>query len=258
LKITVWQRFVNQYEYRAPRPRRRLTLPRGALSVTFDDFPRSAWTVAGPILADHGARGTYFVSGGFCGADYRGLPHFIERDLGAVAEAGHEIGCHTFHHLSAFETDVGRWVASVEENARFVGRVVPGIRMSSFAFPYGHVRGSHRRALAGRFDTLRGIRLLGSRTDVDPTLLPAGGLEVAQPGVDWEALVAAAAAERSWLILYTHDVAENPSPYGTTPRALERVLRLAATAGLDLLPVSEAWARAAAPGGADPGRSAKG
>ncbi len=32
---------------------------RGVFSLSFDDFPASAWTEAGPILADHGAKATY-------------------------------------------------------------------------------------------------------------------------------------------------------------------------------------------------------
>jgi peptidoglycan/xylan/chitin deacetylase (PgdA/CDA1 family) len=245
VRITFRQRLVNQLEYRSAERKRPLSLERGALSVTFDDFPRSAWTVAGPVMAEFGARGTYYVSGCFCGAQNRGLPHFTAEDLVAAAEAGHEIGCHTFHHLSAFETDVAGWTASVEENARFVGRLLPGYRMRTFAYPYGHVRRAHRRALAPRFETLRGIRLIGQGRELDATLLPAAGLELAQPDIDWAALVDEAARRRMWLIVYTHEVQPDATTYGTTPDALARLLRRAADAGLDLLPVSEVWDKAA-------------
>ena len=37
-----------------------------AFSLSFDDFPATAWTEAGPVLAAHGVRATYYVCGGLC------------------------------------------------------------------------------------------------------------------------------------------------------------------------------------------------
>ena len=31
----------------------------GVFSLSFDDIPASAWTEAGPVLAEHGVRATY-------------------------------------------------------------------------------------------------------------------------------------------------------------------------------------------------------
>ncbi len=36
----------------------RLAGYRPVASVTFDDFPRNAWTLGGPVLARHGVRAT--------------------------------------------------------------------------------------------------------------------------------------------------------------------------------------------------------
>jgi peptidoglycan/xylan/chitin deacetylase (PgdA/CDA1 family) len=243
VKLTLLQRISNQVANRQTLGVQPVRLDRGMLSVTFDDFPRTAWTVAGPILAGFGARATYYVSGCFLDAQNRGLAHYRADDLAAVTAAGHELGCHTFDHVSTFEVDVDRWVASVEANARFVDSLLPGTTMRTFAYPYGHVRTAHRKALAVRFATQRGIRPIVRPGGIDRTLLPATGLEMAQPGIDWDAAIATAAAERSWLILYTHEVQDDPTPYGTTPAHLERVLGLARQAGLDVVPVSEGYGR---------------
>ena len=37
---------------------------KGVFSLSFDDFPETAWTEAGPILAEHGIQATYYVCGG--------------------------------------------------------------------------------------------------------------------------------------------------------------------------------------------------
>jgi hypothetical protein len=49
-------------------------------------------------------------------------------------------------------------------------------------------------------------------------------------------------AERAWLILYTHDVRETPSPWGCTPDALDRLIDHARTAGCDIRAVGEVLA----------------
>ena len=79
----------------------------------------------------------------------------------------------------------------------------------------------------------------------DRNLLQAIGLESRRlPGYDLEALVQQAADQKGWLIAYGHDVGDHPTPYGCTVADLDRLLTLAKAAGLDILPVGEAWSRA--------------
>ena len=66
-----------------------------------------------------------------------------------------------------------------------------------------------------------------ARADVDQNLAnptPAVGIE----GPDGEAIAQSwideAVRRRAWLILYTHDVREAPSPWGCTPDALARLI----------------------------------
>ncbi len=51
---------------------------------------------------------------------------------------------------------------------------------------------------------------------------------------------------KSWLIVFTHDVEENASPYGCRPKELDRLIRLARSADLEILPVGSALAKAVA------------
>ena len=60
---------------------------------------------------------------------------------------------------------------------------------------------------------------------------------------DLEALVQEAADQKGWLIAYGHDVSDSPTPYGCTSHDLDRLIRLAKEADLDILPVHAAWTR---------------
>jgi hypothetical protein len=62
---------------------------RGVFSLSFDDFPASAWTEAGPVLADHGVKATYYVCGGLADGinmdrDQFRVPHLQALHAGGV------------------------------------------------------------------------------------------------------------------------------------------------------------------------------
>ena len=73
---------------------------------------------------------------------------------------------------------------------------------------------------------------------------PGVGIE----GVDGEVRAArwllAAARRKAWLILYTHDVAEQPSKWGCAPAVLQRLICLARRLELDIVTVAEGARRA--------------
>jgi hypothetical protein len=52
-----------------------------------------------------------------------------------------------------------------------------------------------------------------------------------------------AARRNAWVIGFTHDVAEAPSPWGTRTQDLDALLRSARALGFAILPVSEAFDR---------------
>ena len=46
--------------------------------------------------------------------------------------------------------------------------------------------------------------------------------------------------DRAWMVFYTHDIDENPSPYGSTPAMLSEILDRLTEARIDILPMREA------------------
>ena len=117
---------------------------------------------------------------------------------------------------------------------------------STFAYPYGDVAARAKRVLAPRFALLRGLHHGLVRQGGDLNQAPAVGIE--GPDGESRALswIRRAAHERAWLILYTHDVAENPSPWGCTPRTLERLIDAAVGSGAEIVTVAEGARRLAA------------
>jgi peptidoglycan/xylan/chitin deacetylase (PgdA/CDA1 family) len=213
------------------------------VSFSFDDFPRSAATVGAPILKDFGVKGSYFVSGGRAGRHIDGLDQFVEDDLIRVAEAGHEIGCHTFSHIALPENSATAIKDDLLRNAEFVHRVLGEYTMSSFAYPYGTVSLS-KKALMGRFFPMcRGIWSGVNKRQVDCRQLRAMSLERSFDEGKVSAALDQAQASNGWLIFFTHDISDNPSPYGCEPIRLARVLNDVLERGIEILTIKAAAER---------------
>src|SRR5579872_2069244 len=99
----------------------RRTVPLGAMgnvvSFTFDDFPRSAYTVAGPILDKYGVRATYYVAMGLMGTENHLGEHFRREDLDSLVGDGHELASHTFGHISSRGVRLNEFVDDVRKGS---------------------------------------------------------------------------------------------------------------------------------------------
>ena len=214
----------------------------GVFSLSFDDIPATAWTEAGPVLAEHGVRATYYICGGLAGGRNMDRDQFEVGHLEALHAAGHEVGCHTFGHTSALRMDPKALRLSLDANAAWVAERLDGHRMTTFAWPFGDATVGAKRMVRERFAMARGVRDGVNAGLEDRALIKSIGLESRRlPGYDLEGLMAEAADRRGWLTAYGHDVSDRPTDYGCTPDDLDRVLRLATAAGLEMLPVGEAW-----------------
>jgi hypothetical protein len=75
--------------------------------------------------------------------------------------------------------------------------------------------------------------------------LKAIGLDRESIGkVDWDVVIEEAAAQKSWLVVFTHEVEENASGYGCHPKDLDFLLRRVRRYDLDILPISQVLAEA--------------
>ncbi len=130
--------------------------PGGVASFTFDDFPKSALKTGGAILEKYGACGTYYTAMQFAGTQNHFGPMFEISDIAAAHRAGHEIACHTYSHLGCRRAGSAAIVAEVDRNSQEIAVALGGEAPSSFAYPYGSVSLTARRALKSRFSSCRG------------------------------------------------------------------------------------------------------
>jgi peptidoglycan/xylan/chitin deacetylase (PgdA/CDA1 family) len=219
----------------------RLAGARPLASITFDDFPKSAWSRGGPILAQHGVRGTYYTAGGFCGRTVENTVFYDEEDLRAIAAAGHEIACHGFAHQPTPSLSSEALEADAARNAEFLKPFLNGAPAESYAFPYGAVSPRTKKFYAPRFTNVRGVHPGLNSGRADLALLNVVSMEKrCWDGAALERAVTRARHDRAWMVFYTHDIGDAPSPYGSTPAMLSEVLERLTEARIEILPMREA------------------
>jgi peptidoglycan/xylan/chitin deacetylase (PgdA/CDA1 family) len=207
----------------------RIGWPGGVVSFTFDDFPKSARTVGAGVLESFGARGTYYVSLELAGIDRVVGPMFDHEDVRSAHRTGHEIACHTFSHPDCRGLTKSAIVAEVRNNAAAFSNLVEGYTLTNFAYPYGAVSPTAKRLLGPRFSTCRGVRPGINYGIIDLAELWAVAVYSSDFDQDkMERLIDQTRLAGGWLIFYTHDIVDTPSPFGCTPAQLEAVVAYAA------------------------------
>jgi len=213
------------------------------ISFTFDDVPRSAIAVGADILGKHGLKGTYYVCMSLAHTTGATGEYFGPDDLRWLAASGHEIGCHTFGHLSLRDHSAEAIAADLDRNQLALQEVLPGFTPRQFAYPYGHISIETWRLVRKRFQTCR-----GTLAGIHPALerfdrLFANCLYETVPVARSLRLIDQVLEKGGWLIFYTHDIATSPSSFGCTPHYFESVVSKAAASGAEVLKIGEAARR---------------
>ena len=212
------------------------------VSFCFDDFPRTAYIAGGGILKSFGVRGTYYASVRLMGTSNTLGEQFVQRDLDRLLDNGHELGCHTYSHISCRNVPFRFFEADVEKD-RVAIHQLTGYDAGNFAYPYGHVSLWCKRRIGGQVESARGIFGGINGPIADLNLLRANSLYghvESLPAV--HQLIAETVRRRAWLIFYTHDVTRNHSPFGCTPSLLDAAIDHALHSGCRIVPIRAAIA----------------
>lgn len=233
-------RVSNRVIWKFSRPTRTIDPDRPIVTFTFDDVPDTALTEGAAILEKYDARGTFYIAGG--------LENRVEQDRTLIGSEGclelfnrgHEIGCHTFAHRRI--RDYGASLADdLERNADYLRQAGIARSTQNFAFPYNAAWPLARKELGKRYMTCRAAGEAINRGAVDPLMLKA--VEIRQPEDHARGLtrwIDDVAGTPGWLVFFTHDIAERPTPYGCKPETLETLVRHAVDRGCQILTVEAA------------------
>lgn len=214
---------------------------RGVVSFCFDDVPLSACTAGAALLERYQARGTFFVCGGLAGQLEEGQLCHSDADLQRLAGAGHEIGCHTYSHLNCAYTPVAAVEDDWNKNRAYFAAL--GIETQGFAFPLGSYDFGSKWAARRHFGYSRITRGGTQIGRADLAALRAQQLYFHDNKYSPEyisGLIQETSRQGGWLILYSHEVLDQPGTWGCSPAQLESCLQQAQAAQCRILSVRDA------------------
>lgn len=213
------------------------------ITFTFDDVPRSVLDNAIPVLDHFGIRATLYFA-----LEIRdeGGPYCDESDIESLASDGHEIGCHTLTHYSLRHGSPEGLYDDALEGKRALESILDGHPVDHFSYPFGEVTLRAKMRLQNVFRSMRTSTPGLNVGRVDRNYLRAQPLYGARTDLRrLRSEVARACECGAWLILYTHEVVDQPDDYGTSPRDFRAVVEAAVESGARIATLSQALAAAA-------------
>ena len=224
-----------------PTHPRLLTRRQPLVSFTFDDVPDSACTQGAGLIEEQGHRGTFYIAPGICGQVEARWRAATREQVADLPRRGHEIDCHTYSHLPVQQLSA-RALAEDDDRCRAaLHEICDGIALRSFAYPFGIAGLARKLQMQGRYESCRGIHVGTDRGLIDLGLLRVRELydsSTSAAGVD--TLLDDLQRRGGWLIFYSHDVAQTPSPIGCSPGLLEYALRAVTNRGIACMTVGDA------------------
>ena len=211
------------------------------ITFGFDDFPKSAADTGAEIIESINAKAIFYACTGLAGKTNLTGEQYIDTDLLALDKAGHEIGAHTHTHLDCACTATSTAVRNITKNLDELKKMGLESPVDHFAYPYGETTVDLKIALQDKFVTARGIRPGTNTQGADRMQLASMELT---PDTSTTARAIAAIEKANtvscWLHIFTHDIQATPSPYGTTPQELRKIVRSARDSGIPVATPREA------------------
>ncbi len=215
-------------------------LDRPIVSFTFDDFPRTAVKNGAKVLEAENWKATFYVSAGLEGAKNHHGQNFYASDLPILENKGHEIAGHTFSHIDCTEGSNTSVLDDIRRNQKALKSMGVNNSIEHFAFPYGATNPKLKTLLSKEFKTLRGIKTGMHIGSADLNGLRSSGIYSDETLTPLLANIASLKNRPSWLTVFAHDICENPSKWGCTPRDFIKVVDAVKQSGALVLPIGHA------------------
>lgn len=222
----------------------KLNTTNAVISFTFDDVPKTAVTIGAKILERYNLSGTFYLSGSLAEGQNLDLEQYHTKDIQKLLDAGHEIGCHTFGHISIQNKNSQQIEEDLNKNDNFLRPHIQDHDLSSFSYPFGCASITAKNIIKKRFATARGITP-GINTSIsDLSQLKANAIydkSMTKERID--TLIKTTKEQNGWLVFYTHDLSETPTEFGCSPALFEYAVKQAKNNECEVLNMRSALAR---------------
>ncbi len=214
---------------------RQAQLPRGMVSLTFDDGWKSIYEEASPILDEFGYKSTQYIISD--AVDYS-IPAYMDAgQISAMQDNGHEIGSHSLQHCDMAQLSQANMHLFADSSYDSLSKKWGNI--TSFAYPFGSYSSDSQKIFSTKYQYLRSTD--GGLNDryFDRQHIYAYTVHKNMTDKEYKGLLDKAVASKKWLVLVYHGVG-NDSDFDVTADQLKNHLNMVRESGLDVRPLTAA------------------
>ena len=186
----------------------------GMVSLTFDDGWEDNYTSVLPVLAQYGYKSTQYYATTFIqgsGEEYK---------VKAFADAGHEIGSHTITHPFLTKLTIAKIDNQLLKSKQYLESLVGVGQVTNFASPYGDYNATVLTEIQKYYRSHRSTdEGYNSRDNFNPMNIRVQNMTSTTTLAQYQEWLAKAAADRTWLVIVYHRVADTELEQFDTPSA---------------------------------------
>lgn len=212
------------------------TLPKGMVSVTFDDGWQSVSSEAASILARYQIRTTQYIISNLPAQKVRGyMDYGVIRDM---RRDGHEVGSHSLNHCNQTLLDGQTLTTNAVKSKQMLEKEKLG-PITSFAYPLGAYNEKTQATYEKLYPFIRTSDFGYNDRYFDAANIRSAAIVDTTSDEELASWLDHAKKHKLWLVLAYHKVGEG-GRYSVSQAQLDRQLAAVKQSGLTAMPLSEA------------------
>lgn len=215
------------------------------ITVTFDDGWESIYSQALPMLQSYGIPTTQYVLSGT--AD--NVQYMNYAQMRKMAQAGHEIGCHSIDHADLTKLTQQQLDTQLRECKAVVGKEL-NMEIREFASPYGSTNpttidaimrtyNSHRNTVGDIWNSPADDHDVNTRANFKRYDIICVTLRRHTTPAQLQAAIDYAVKNNGWLVLNYHQIEDDGSEYGLNNRQLDEQLQIISKANARITTIGQ-------------------
>lgn len=202
---------------------------RPLLSLTFDDGQEDNITTSLPLLNQYGFKSTQCLATEFVAND----PEAPAR-IRSYYNTGHEICSHTITHPALTKVSATQLTRELRDSKRLLESII-GRSVPNFATPYGDYNSKVLTGIKQYYASHRTVdEGYNTKDNFDAYRIRVQNITPSVTAAQVNAWIKQAQADRTWLVLVYHRVANDAGPYDTTPVLFQQHLETIKNSGIQV------------------------
>lgn len=212
------------------------------LSISFDDVLADATHAGLDVMQKHDIIATWYVAPGLFGGSWNCGVFSDAEDIRRLSDAGQHIAAHGISHRMVNSLSEQEILQEDRQCREQLEQITSRPASPHYAYPEGVVTATAKKLIGKRHCTMRSTNPGIMRGRCDAAMLNGNALYGDVDALaNTRTLLDDLANQPGWLILYSHDIRDNPSIYGATAGLLDATVLAARERDISILSVEQAW-----------------